>query len=109
MHKHLGLVLVLATVFTGAGYAQTVRPPSSPVSPRSTQAPMTTAPTGANEYKSEADAKRACGTDPVVWANLKSKTLHTSGDEYYGKTKEGAFMCQSVAVKEGMQMPKSKG
>jgi hypothetical protein len=69
---------------------------------------MTTPPTGANEYKTEADAKRACGTDPVVWANLKSKTLHTSGDEYYGKTKEGAFMCQSVAVKEGMHMPKSK-
>jgi hypothetical protein len=109
VHKHLSIALVLATVFTGVGYAQTVRPPSAPVSPPSTQAPMTTAPTAANEYKTEADAKRACGTDPVVWANLKSKTLHTSGDEYYGKTKEGAFMCQSVAVKEGMHMSKSKG
>jgi hypothetical protein len=109
VHKNIGLVLVLATIFTGAGYAQTVRPPSAPVSPPSTQAPMTAAPAGANEYKTEAEAKRACGTDPVVWANLKSKTLHTNGDEYYGKTKEGAFMCQSVAVKEGMHMSKSNG
>ena len=109
MHKHISLALVLASVFAGVGYAQTGRPPSAPASPPSAQPPMTAAPAGATEYKTEADAKRACGTDPVVWANLKSKTLHTSGDEYYGKTQEGAFMCQSVAVKEGMHMSKSKG
>jgi hypothetical protein len=109
VRRHFGLALVCATVFSGASYAQTARPASPPASPASTQAPKTAAPTAANEYKTEADAKQACGTDPVVWANLKSKALHSVGDQYYGKTKEGAFMCQSVAVKEGMHMPKSKG
>jgi hypothetical protein len=70
---------------------------------------MTASPTATNEYKTEAAAKQACGTDPVVWANLKSKALHPSGGQYYGKTKKGAYMCQSVALKEGMHMPKSKG
>ena len=112
MVKHLGIALMFATVFTGASYAQTTRPVSPPpvASTPSTQAPLTTVPkAAANEYKTEADAKKACGTDPVVWANLNTKALHPAGDQYYGKTKEGAYMCQSVAVKEGMRMPKSKG
>lgn len=124
MNKHLGFALVFATAFTGVSYAQTTRPTTPPASAPSTKAPMTTppassaststssamtaAPKAADEYKTEAEATRTCGTDPVVWANLRSKALHTSSDRYYGKTKEGAFMCQSVATREGMHMPKSK-
>lgn len=115
--RHLGMALVFATALGGVSYAQTARPatpPAStptapPASTRATPAPITAAPAAANEYKTEADAKRACGADPVVWANLSTKALHPTGDRYYGKTKEGAFMCQSVAVKEGMRMPRTKG
>ena len=32
------------------------------------------------KYKTEADAKGACGSDPIVWANTSSKILHAGGD-----------------------------
>lgn len=61
------------------------------------------------EYSTEAEAKRTCGSDPVVWANLESKVLHAPGDQWYGKTKKGAYVCESAATKAGMHMEKSKG
>jgi hypothetical protein len=109
LRKYMSVALLLSMALNGASYAQTARPATPPASGPSTQAPMTAAPTATNQYKTEVAAKQACGTDPVVWANLKSKALHPSGDQYYGKTKKGAYMCQSVAVKEGMHMSKSKG
>lgn len=42
--------------------------------------------------------------DPVVWVNLKSKAMHESGDPYYGKTKNGKFMCTSDAQAMGGHM-----
>jgi hypothetical protein len=58
------------------------------------------------KYKTEADAKGACGSDPIVWANTSSKILHASGDKYYGHTKHGAFVCQSAAQKAGYHATK---
>jgi hypothetical protein len=58
------------------------------------------------KYKTEADAKGACGSDPIVWANTSSKVLHASGDKYYGHTKHGAYVCQSAAQKAGYHTSK---
>jgi len=58
------------------------------------------------QYKTEADAKSACGSDPVVWANTASKVLHANGDKYYGHTKRGAYVCQSAAQKAGYHAAK---
>ena len=58
------------------------------------------------QYKTEADAKSACGSDPVVWANTASKILHANGDKYYGNTKRGAYVCQSAAQKAGYHAAK---
>jgi hypothetical protein len=58
------------------------------------------------EYKTEADAKDACGSDPIVWANTSSKILHASGDKYYGHTKHSAYLCQSAAQKAGYRAAK---
>ena len=58
------------------------------------------------KYKTEADAKGACGSDPIVWANTSSKGLHASGDKYYGHTKHGASVCQSAAQKAGYHTSK---
>jgi hypothetical protein len=58
------------------------------------------------KYKTEADAKGACGSDSVVWANTSSKVLHASGDKYYGHTTHGAYVCQSAAQKAGYHAAK---
>src|SRR4051794_5807763 len=106
---------------TGSAFAQPANParPSSPSTtpPQTVQPAPGTPPSGATiatspaantaqGYHNEAEANRACGSDPVVWANPKSKALHASGDQWYGKTQDGSYMCQSVALKEGMHMTK---
>jgi hypothetical protein len=58
------------------------------------------------KYKAEADAKGACGSDPIVWANTSSKVLHASGDKYYGHTIHGAYVCQSAAQNAGYHAAK---
>jgi hypothetical protein len=100
-----------------AAMAQNAQGQPNPFQGGSTSAPTTQAPapaaraparpaasaaTGTNQYHTEADAKRACGTDPVVWVNTSgSKAWHVSGDKYYGHTKRGAYMCQQVAEQAG--------
>jgi hypothetical protein len=58
-------------------------------------------PSGRGQFSTEAAARRSCPSDTVVWGNSSSKTLHLSGDRYFGKTKHGAFMCQREAMQAG--------
>jgi hypothetical protein len=60
-------------------------------------------------FASEAAAKRACGGDPVVWANPGSQIFHASGTQFYGKTAEGGFMCRAAAEKAGYKLAGGKG
>jgi hypothetical protein len=52
-------------------------------------------------FKAEGEATTACGTDKVVWANSDSQIFHAGGSQFFGKTAEGAFMCQATAAKAG--------
>jgi hypothetical protein len=52
-------------------------------------------------YASEATAKKYCGADPVVWGNTETHVFHLAGTQYYGKTRNGMYMCQSAAVRGG--------
>ena len=56
------------------------------------------APTG----KEIADAK----AKGLVWVNTNSGIWHTSGDRYFGKTKEGQFMTTADATKAGYRAEK---
>ncbi|HEU4660722.1 MAG TPA: hypothetical protein VFS63_08675 [Pseudolabrys sp.] len=67
-----------------------------------------TAPSGANQYSTEAQAKARCGSGTVVWANLNSKIYHFAGHKAYGNTKSGAYMCERDATSEGMRAAKNE-
>ena len=45
---------------------------------------------GQGQYANETDAKTACGSDAVVWVNLRSRAYHEAGSRSYGATKVGA-------------------
>jgi hypothetical protein len=85
-------------------------PASTPVlAPAGKPAPTAaSAPTGANEFAAEAQAKAHCPADTVVWANLDSKIYHFSGNRNYGTTKEGAYMCERDAMTQGVRAAKNE-
>ena len=90
-------------------------PPAAPQqtqqAPRTTTGaapPAATAPTGANQYATEGQAKFRCVGGTVVWANLDSKIYHFSGNKTYGQTKAGAYMCERDAQGQGMRAAKNE-
>jgi hypothetical protein len=56
---------------------------------------------GGGKFATEGEAAKACGASNVVWGNASTKVFHVQGDQYYGHTKHGAFMCKSAATTEG--------
>ena len=66
------------------------------------------APTGAYQYATEAQARRRCPTDTVVWLNTRSNIYHFGGTRNYGTTKAGAYMCENDSLSEGMRAAKNE-
>ena len=48
-----------------------------------------------------AACKAHCPTDTVVWLNTKSHKYHFEGHRAYGKTKQGAYICEADAKAAG--------
>lgn len=57
---------------------------------------------------SDADAKKRCGSDAVVWANKKSKVYHYASSAHYGRTKNGVYMCEKESIGAGMRAAKNE-
>jgi hypothetical protein len=83
--------------------APAAKPPAAKPAPTTARAAA-----GANEFAAEALAKARCPADTVVWANLKSKIYHFSGNKDYGNTKDGAFMCEKDATGQGIRAAKNE-
>jgi hypothetical protein len=64
--------------------------------------------TGVNQYSTETMARVHCPTDTVVWANTRSDIYHFRGDNNYGTTKRGAYMCERDALAGGIRMAKNE-
>ncbi len=58
-------------------------------------------------YKSETEAKAACGMGGVAWHATGSKAFHVAGSKYFGKTKHGAYVCEKSALSDGLHKAKN--
>jgi hypothetical protein len=105
MLKTIAVCISVLIAGSGTALAQltTPRPTApAPAAHPSPAKPSTPSNLASNQFSEESAAKSHCPGDTVVWVNLGgSKAYHTSGDRYYGKTKEGAYMCQKEADQSG--------
>jgi hypothetical protein len=53
------------------------------------------------KFSNEAQAQQHCPTDTVVWLNLPTMIWHYKGERWYGRTKNGAFVCAKDARASG--------
>lgn len=58
------------------------------------------------EFDTEAAAVRRCGSE-VVWLNIKTGVYHAKGTEFYGNTKNGAYVCRKDADAAGDRAAKA--
>ena len=63
---------------------------------------------GVNQYTTETLARVHCPIDTVVWANTRSNIYHFRGDNNYGTTKRGAYMCERDALAGGIRQAKDE-
>jgi len=63
---------------------------------------------GVNQYTTETLARVHCPVDTVVWANTRSGIYHFRGDDNYGTTKRGAYMCERDALAGGIRQAKNE-
>jgi hypothetical protein len=66
------------------------------------------APTAANQFGAEGQAKSHCPSDTVVWVNQSSHIYHFAGTKNYGNTKQGAYMCEKDATAGGFRASKTE-
>ncbi len=75
------LFLVAALLLCASPYAQ---PAAAPV-----------------QFPTERDAQTHCPRDTVVWLNLPTRIWHYKGQRWYGRTKNGAYVCEKEAAAVG--------
>lgn len=98
--------LSVLALLAGAGMAHAAKTTTAAATSTAASSSTGTAThMAAGQFSTGSAAKDSCGSSPVVWVNKSSKVIHPSGDKYYGKTKSGAYMCQSTAEQAGYHMP----
>ena len=64
-------------------------------------------PLGERQFSSEAEAKASCPSDAVVWVNPSSKVYHVGASRNYGRTRQGAYMCEKDSLAAGFHAPRN--
>ncbi len=67
-----------------------------------------TPPRRFNQFISEAEAQAHCPGETVVWANTRSKIYHFRGSYHYGRTSNGAYMCEKDTPAALIRAPKNE-
>jgi hypothetical protein len=52
-------------------------------------------------FGNEQKAQQHCPSDVVVWLNLPTRIYHYKGQRWYGRTKNGAYVCKMEADQAG--------
>ena len=81
---------------------------------RRSSTPATAAPTpvspAAPPRAAQPSSSSSVSTPPagsgMVWVNTATKVYHKEGDRYYGKTKQGKYMSEADALREGNRAAK---
>lgn len=106
----LRMVVVFAALLLAAANPVHAQSATHPAPAATHPAPAASPSLAANQFTSEQAAKSHCPSDTVVWANLGgSKAYHASGDRYYGKTRQGAYMCHKDADQAGFHAAGQRG
>jgi hypothetical protein len=84
--------------------------PAKPFSIGSLFKPKTTASPAAKTTTSSAEANATPapgGGRGLVWVNTESHVYHKEGSRFYGKTKQGKYVSEADAIKEGDRASKT--
>lgn len=108
-------VLALAAL-TACGGGKSSTTTTTTTQSQAAASPAATAAAGGSMMNAAVNATQApipaslhCGATAPVWVNTKRHTYHTASDPYYGKTKNGQYMCASAAVAAGDHPAGSRG
>ena len=78
-------------------------------SPPATAAPTPVSPAApprAAQPSSSSNVSTPPAGSGMVWVNTATKVYHKEGDRYYGKTKQGKYMSEADALREGNRAAK---
>lgn len=53
------------------------------------------------EFQTQQAAQQHCPNDTVVWLNTDSGIFHFQGERWYGRTEDGAYVCEKEAEQDG--------
>jgi len=84
-------------------------PSASPVAASNPAATPATTPAAKKHKAPEPQtAQAAGGGNGQVWVNSETHVYHKEGSKWYGKTKQGKYMSEADAVKEGDKPAKNE-
>lgn len=58
-------------------------------------------------FTTEQEAQQHCPADTVVWLNLPTGIYHLKGERWYGRTKNGAYVCEKEADQAGDRLTRN--
>jgi hypothetical protein len=83
--------------------------PAAPATPAPTRASAPAAPTGANQFSNEGQAKSHCsGGDIVVWANLNSKIYHFNGHKVTDTPRKARTCARRTRLERAFVPPRTR-